>query len=460
MRYPDALIIGAGIAGASVASVLVQAGLQVLIVDGGLQLTPGFGRHVGTDQRLAFGKAERDRLVGALLTSVANASESVEQRRAQIAFALPAGGCSILWTGIAERMDIVDASAARFARTCLEPFYDDASKMLGVRAAALDLSEFHGRFSPLHVAQSPGLSPAVTAPMDMLDSAPPETLRIRPHCLALSLRQEGGRIASVLLHDLASGATESLSAAQFVIACDAVRSPALLVASGLVPEAGFPVGQWLAEHPLAAARIEVTTNLGRALAARLSAAPGPLRGVRCTDVPPGIHALIVAGATVPTPILHLFWYAVGHPRQGNGLEFGANPSSFGDYEARTVFREPVGDPQLLASMTAHLEKYVAGLGHALPGWRPRLLPLGAAMHAFGTLRSARDGPAVTDADGRVRGLSNLYVAGTARIPCACAVNPVLAMTAMAIGTARSIIRVSTPDAYREAGARTAPKASR
>src|SRR4051812_43618330 len=138
MRHPDVLIIGGGLAGASIATVLAQSGLYVLIVDGGLQITPGFGRHVGADRRLAFGTVERDRLVGALLTSIANASESAEQRRAQIAFALPAGGCSILWTGIAERLDIVDASAARFARTCLEPFYDEAIAILGVRPAALD----------------------------------------------------------------------------------------------------------------------------------------------------------------------------------------------------------------------------------------------------------------------------------------------------------------------------------
>lgn len=456
MRHPDVLIIGAGLAGASIASVLAQSGLQVLIVDGGLQITPGIGHHIGTDRRLSFGTAERDRLVAALLTSVPNASKSAEQRRAQIAFALPAGGSSILWTGIAERLDIVDASAARFARICLEPFYDDACAILGVRAAALDLSELDGLFSPLNVAQSNGPTQSVTAPMDMLGSAPPERLGVRPDCLALRLRQEGGRIASVLLRDLASGATESLSAAQFVVACDAARSPALLVASGLVSEAGFPVGHWLADHPLAVARIEATTDLGRALAARLGAARGPLRGVRCTAVPPGVHALIIAGATAPAPILHMFWYAVGYPRQGNGLEFGANASSFGDYGARAVFREPVGDPQLLASMTVSLERHVAGLGHALPGWRPRLLPLGAAMHAFGTLRTACDGPAVTDTDGRVRGLSNLYVAGTARIPSPCAVNPVLAMIAMAIGTAHSIIRGSAPGAYPEAGARTAP----
>lgn len=460
MSHPDVLIIGAGLAGASIASVLAQSGLQVLLVDGGLQITPAFGRHVGADRRLTFGTVERDRLAGALVTSVANASKSVEQRRAQISFALPAGGSSILWTGIAERLDIVDVSAARFARTCLEPFYDDAVTILGVRPVALGLSGLDARFSPLNVAQSNGQTPGITAPMDLLVSAPPETLRIRPHCLALRLRQEGGRIASVLLHDLASGATESISAAQFVVACDAVRSPALLVASGLVPEAGFPVGRWLADHPLAVARIEATTDFGRALAARLAAAPGPLRGVRCTGVPPGVHGLIIAGAATPAPILHLFWYAVGHPHPGNGLEFGANPLPFGDCGARTVFREPVGDPQLLASMIASLEKEVAGLGHALPGWRPRLLPLGAAMHAFGTLRSALDGPAVTDATGRVQGLSNLYVAGTARIPCACAVNPVLAMTAMAIGTAHSLIRASKPDAYPEAGVRTAPTASR
>jgi hypothetical protein len=458
---PDVLIIGGGLAGATVAHVLAQVGLQVLVVDGGLQITSAIGSHVGADRRLGFGTPERERLVASLLATLPNASERGDERRAQIAFALPAGGSSVLWTGIAERLDAADPAASLFSRSCLEPFYDEAAALLGVRPGAVDPARFDGLFAPLKVALRNGGAPAVTAPIDLLAEVPRDTVRIWPHRVALRLRHEAGTVTSVLLHDVVANAAEWISAGHVVVACDTVRSPALLAASGIVMEPGFPVGHWLADHPLAVARIEPSTALGRSLAEALACERGaPLRGVRYLGVPAGVHALVLAAEAQGAPVLHLYWYATAHPRAGNGLEFSAGALPFGACGARTLFRERVADPVLLASMIASIEDIAARLGRPLPGWRPRLLPLGAAMHAFGTLRSADDrGPGVTDANGRVHNFSNLHIAGAARIPCACSVNPVLATTAMAVGTARSLIAAekATRDAYREAAGRTGPR---
>jgi choline dehydrogenase-like flavoprotein len=454
---PDVLIIGAGLAGATVAHLLAQAGLQVLVIDGGLQISPLLGCHVGTDPRLGFGTPERERLVGALLASLPNATGGGELQRAQIAFAVPAGGSSTLWTGITERLDVADPPAALFSRNCLEPFYDEAAQLLGVRAGAVDLSGFSGLFSPLNIARRNASVPAVTAPIDLLTPVPRGSIRILPNRVALRLYHEAGAVTSVLLHDVTANATESISAAHVVVACDTVRSPALLAASGIAMEPGFPVGQWLADHPLAVARIETTTELGRALTAALAHEPiACLRGVKCQSVPAGVHALVLPTEAQNATVLHLYWYATAHPRAGNGLEFADGALPYGACGARTRFREPLADDALLASMIASIEDFAARLGRPLPGWRPRVLPLGAAMHAFGTLRSADGGPGVTDGNGRVHNFSNLHVAGAARIPCPCSVNPVLAMTAMAISTARSLIGAATPDAYPEAAARKTP----
>lgn len=100
--------------------------------------------------------------------------------------------------------------------------------------------------------------------------------------------------------------------------------------------------------------------------------------------------------------------------------------------------EPVAREVDLSAMLEHLRATAALFGRTQGLGIPRFLPLGAASHAFGTLRSGPIGQAVTDDLGRVHGVQGLWVAGTARFPSRNAANPMLSAVATAIGTARAM----------------------
>ena len=462
-RGADVVVIGGGLAGATVAQALAPLGAKILIVDAGPQLSSTFGAHLSADPRLRFGTQARERLTAALLAPVPNGAATSHYGRPELPVALPAGGAGTLWTGIAERLDVVGTAARSFAAACLDPFYGEAEALLSVRPAGAVPTAGHGVFRPAQVACG-GPRGSTTGPADILRACGPGMVQVLPGRLALRLEHRAGRIATVVVQDVQSGAVEAIGAGDVVVCADAIRSPALLAASGLMPEPGFPVGRWLADHPMAVARVEAATDAGRALARDIgTGAPGGIACAVWSGDPRPFHTVILAtqapGAAAAT--FHLFWYATAYPRPGNYLELlpnGAEPFASGTI--RTMFTEPVADDLALTAMLEDLGATAGRLGRELKGWRPRMLPLGMAMHAFGTLRTGTT-ESVTDEAGRVLGFSNLFVAGASRLPCPSSVNPALAVVALAIGTARAISGSRhAPGACAATAGRTAPTARR
>ena len=112
----------------------------------------------------------------------------------------------------------------------------------------------------------------------------------------------------------------------------------------------------------------------------------------------------------------LYWYAVGYPNPNNELRFRkVADREFGLRGASVCLNAPIAPEDDLRRLLDDLTEVANRLGTPLRGWKPRLLPLGAAQHLFGTLRTALNpsAPGVTDADGKVRGFQNLFVAGPA-----------------------------------------------
>jgi choline dehydrogenase-like flavoprotein len=150
----------------------------------------------------------------------------------------------------------------------------------------------------------------------------------------------------------------------------------------------------------------------------------------------------------------------------NVMEQAPNP------ESRVVLtgaRDPLGCPRValhwrltaLDKRTAHRAHAVldealrrAGVGRlqsALGGpedpWPPGLR---GARHHMGTTRMHPDpGRGVVDADGRVHGVANLYIAGSSVFPTSGSANPTLTIVALALRLAdhlERVVRAGVPSA--------------
>ncbi|MDX8348122.1 GMC oxidoreductase [Cognatiyoonia sp. IB215446] len=339
-----------------------------------------------------------------------------------------------MWTGVLCRLDVCSAIGDVFARTALDPFYDQAEDWLGASVSAAPKGDYH----PMAMARPHGPTGPVAGPADIVSRAS-EMPEIRS-CRARRFVHSGGQVTSVEVVDVSTGEIEQLYASQVVVAADPLRSAALLHASGLSAEDGFPVGQYLSDHPLAAARLSDLSPDGYMVYDAIT--DGGLKmGAACLSAAPaGVHALILAPPAAHGPAnLALYWYMTAEPNVGNRLCFDTTPDEVtGLWGGRVDMANAVASEDDLSVMLKHLKATCDHLGVARGMGTPRLLPLGAASHAFGTLRSGAVGQGVTDLCGRVHGMRNLWVAGTARFPAPNARNPMLAAVAMAIGTARAV----------------------
>jgi choline dehydrogenase-like flavoprotein len=450
MAAADIVVVGCGLAGAAVARTAADAGLDVRVLEAGLQGAIESGCHVTVDRRMTFASEARNRLTRGLLLPVEHEAASAFGRGTEFAVGAGSGGAGLVWSGICERLDAPTAEGREFLDACVEPTYRLAEELFGV-VNAID------PFDSAAFAAWPSLRPLKTAsvhdgsllrvpgPRDLLYCSGGSAIDLRPGRVAAAIEHRSGRATGVTALNLHTNELEFHATETVVIAADAVRSPALMVASKIAPEPGFPVGQWLTDHPLAVARIAATTEEGRAMAESLIPKPEAMtcRGVVLAPAPDGCLRLIV-GVPSSDPaqrLLMLYWYAVGHPDPSNELRFRKQSDrEFGMHGASVRLNAPIASEDDLRGQLNDLSEVANRLGTPLRGWQPRLLPLGAAQHLFGTLRTtlSSSAPGVTSPDGKVRGFENLFVAGPARLPAPCAINPVLASTAAAIYTARMI----------------------
>jgi len=469
MTRADLVVVGFGLAGAVVATSATAAGLRVIVLEAGLVGPTKPGQHVSADPRLAFASDARNRLTRGLLVPI-KAETSRFARGAEFAVGAACGGAGALWSGICERLDGPTAEGRIFLDACVEPMYPTAEKVLGVVDAIDAVGDVN--FAGWPAIRSMRIAAVcaeqrvhVPGPADILRAGSGQSVDVRHGRVATAIVHSGGTAKAVSALNLHTGRLEHYGAETIIVAADAVRSPALLIGSGLGSEAGFPVGQWLADHPLAVARVDATTEEGRALAQVLLTRPGETvcRGVALAPGPHGGMRLIVSILADDPGQRHLmlFWYGVGHPRPQNRLRFGTdNAQGFGTRHASVRLEEPYASEESLVALVEDLIEFAGRLGTPLRGWTPRLLPFGSAMHLFGTLRTAMTSgePGVTDSDGKVRGFRNLLIAGPARLPAACATNPVLASTAAALRTVASLTGApperSAPS--RISGGRTGP----
>ncbi|NTW42411.1 MAG: choline dehydrogenase [Cellulomonadaceae bacterium] len=488
------LIVGSGLLGAAVARMVRDASptADIVMVSGGPRIGQVPGQHLHDSPephlraRFARGAAQnqQDLYVGARLLTPAPPSTLPEPGMHSLSGfgsgpnAMP--GAAVAWNE--------GGMGVHWAAGCPEPgsdevpaFLDDdewrsdvlaARRLLGVQTDTYPTDDT-SRAVIAALEQVGGLaagSPRGPGPLPMAIRRDDEGLLVRTgpnrifpalatgcdehfelvvDSLCVQIVIEDGRAVAGLVRPLSGGPLQRLDADHVVVAADALRTPQLLYASGIRPEA---LGRRLNEHAFIAGSVVLP---GRQVD-RPRAAPGP-----------GEHA---------EPFSHALWFpyrGVGHPYHGTVLcrPYAAGPP--GSVLATLTWYVPTdiapanrvhfsqdasdaaGMPQMsvdfarsdadLARIGAgrrEMDRVITALGGRRDRPEPQVLAPGSSLHYTGTVRmgATDDGTSVCDTDGRVWGLSNTYVVGTGVVPTALAANSTLTATVLAVRTARALGR--------------------
>lgn len=459
-------IVGAGAAGLTVAGELAARGLPVALIERG-------GRRAGRRSR-------RDNAVEDTGHPIGRASR---RRR----FAL--GGAGRIWSGMALELDPVDFetrpwlehSGWPFDERHLAPFSRRAREVLGVRDPAL-------AGAPPSLPGGLATRPAGHSRVRFgkgVDTPPGTILRLRAAAVRV-VPQPGNRSigrVEALGHD---GTHLTLTASAFVLAAGGIEAPRLLLHSGV---GGGPLGRFFADHPYVSIPISLppgcrppdgptTGGHGRSLErlivtsedARRAGSLGGAAFLRPYRDPaiwdrPGVDAwLDLAWALHHGDLPEGFPGVIGRAAGGiPALARAVADRRRADprWELRIAL-EPAPDPAAGITLSARrdalgvplprvewrpgdrwrgtLERLVSGIevAAARDGWGPldpgRLdVPVEAGAHHMGATRM-HDSPeqGVVDADCRVHGTTNLYVAGPSVFPTYGYANPMLTVVALAL----------------------------
>jgi len=167
------------------------------------------------------------------------------------------------------------------------------------------------------------------------------------------------------------------------------------------------------------------------------APPGKLGAIQQIATPPSelvkAHLPRLLGGLTAAALPHttgLLVMAEDQPRADNGVEVDpAHVDRFGRPELRITHRYSPRDAAAGRALVARAQQVLRDAG----AWATYLQPVRTFSHALGTLRMGSDPrTSVLDADGRFRGLDNLYVSDGSAFPTAAAVNPSLTIAANAL----------------------------
>jgi choline dehydrogenase-like flavoprotein len=340
----------------------------------------------------------------------------------------------------------------------------EAAESLGLHPFRLPLAINHRRANGLNPCIScntcDGFPCAVRAKNDLATALLPMLVRrglqLETNQVVVRLGHDGSRVSRVEVVDRLSRRRRSFSGGIVVLAAGALASPHLVLASGLEALSPAPelVGRFLTRHrnaavlgafvrkpnPLERFHKQVAIHdlyfgngeLGKLGAIQEISAPTP--------------AVVRAGAgraagalTAPilTHLTGLLTIAEDQPRFENGVRVDRrNRDAFGLPQlciAHTYTeRDRRAGAALVATARAVLRRAGAGVTHTHE--------IRTFSHALGTLRMGVDPSAsVLDADGRFRGLENLYVVDGSALPTSAAVNPSLTIAANALRVASRLV---------------------
>ncbi|MFF0266999.1 GMC oxidoreductase [Kribbella sp. NPDC004536] len=495
---PRVLVIGSGPNGSTYAKLLLEdlndaVDLEVVMVEAGpiVSEPPGMNVKNITDpqaqaraRELSQGRRTESGVTGIPGKVVMEGTVTARQgthligRAAEGSTGLPAaaastcvGGMGVHWTCAtprprgSERIDFIpDAEwdahvteAEQLLHVDLKAFGDSA------QAGAI-LERLRDEFEPDGIEVRP-LPVAADARSDgTLRWAGPDLLlapllddarfTLRTETLCVRLLREASRVVGAVLRDVATGAEEEVRADAVVVAADSLRTPQLLWASGIRPDA---LGRYLTEHPLTFGVVALREGV---VPTPDPATPtDPVRAV--VSIPfdeerHPYHAQIMYSPICPVPLAPdsrfrnnpagyagMGWGVRKWPRPEDRVTFVDNePDENGLPGIRYSYELTEREQAELDRARKHQARAAAALGEFVEG-TPTLMPAGSSLHYMGTCRigPTNDGTSVCDTYSQVWDIDGLILAGNGLIPTANSCNPTLTSTALATRGAHALAKL-------------------
>lgn len=501
-RYPDSVdvaIVGSGPTGAAYARILSEEapGVTIAMFEVGPTVSDPPGAHVKNIEdpaaRAAAQRASEGPGAGADTVNSPGAVKSGERRARPGTFLLDdgyafpgedglpvaamssnVGGMSAHWTGACPR----PGGAERIGfLPDLDDLLDEADRLLGVTTDAFDAAPFTGLVRErLAAAVDDGREPAarvqrmplavhrrpdgrlVWSGSDVVlgdvTRANPD-FRLHDESLVTRVLVEHGRAAGARVRDLRTGEEHEVRARAVVVAADALRTPQLLWASGIRPDA---LGRYLNDQTQVVFASRIRDIEPGEVAEESAPAGGGLSEqsgvswVPYTDAQPFHGQIMQLDASpiplaeddpvVPGSIVGLGLFCAKDLQRDDRVEFSDDVAdSYGMPAMRIHYRLNDRDHEVLDQAREEIVRLGAAVGEPLDP-RPFTMPLGASLHYQGTTRMGErnDGESVCGPDSELWEVPGVYVAGNNVIPTATACNPTLTSVALAVRGARAIAR--------------------
>lgn len=476
---PDVLVIGSGIIGSLMAQQILEQrpGATVTIIDAGLSAgsvaghhlhdTPDTGEREQYSERAAAGNQ-------AVYVGAPSAEQSGDELATGLhklnvfghqaeqfpgaALSWNVGGMGIHWAAATpwpygpEVVDFLPADEwAQDLATARRLWHVDPDPYPATAAGAAVVQLLEDEFGPdcddaRHVQSMPM---ATTVREDGrlartgADAVFPELATIlRPGLLATRLLHQDGKVTGARTKDVRTGEESEILASTVVVCADPFRTPQLLWASAIRPEA---LGRYLNEHAFVSGRVEV--DLERIGNPPMPVPPPGEWATAATWLPASGERQPFHGQIVQSPTddggyaVILALYVPTEVRAENRVEFSDDETDLGGMPRMTVhFGYSERDLDLISQAQARQAAACNRLGEFLPERDSQVLPAGSSLHYTGTVRMgpADDGTSVCDPDGRVWGFENLYLAGNGVVPTALSANAALTGAVLAVRTARAV----------------------
>ena len=295
-----------------------------------------------------------------------------------------------------------------------------------------------------------------------LGTNPPGTFELRAETLGKRVLVEDSVARGVLLQDRRTREEYGVEARSVVVACDSLRTPQLLFASGIRPRA---LGHYLNDHTQVMAGVRLDERLIDAATADMPADAFAESRAAGADGLVGVFWVPYSDDAHPFHSQVMHWdmsplrlenpegaddgqvvgigalFAKADIRYDDCVSFSDDAlDAYGMPKMSITYHLTERDLARIEEIRRHQDRAATAFGEYAPGREPRVMPPGSSMHYQGTIRMSEtdDGESVCDPYCRVWGLRNLWVGGNGVIPTSTCGNSTLTSVAIAVRSARAL----------------------